>query len=157
MDRDNLPKGDRWQKLLWKQHVYNDRTVLKTGSYLRAYCPHCDVELNRDGAIHLETVNAKGDEGWLALSPYVNVFEHRSSIELPEGEVVAVLRCPHCRASLEVPGKVCGRGDSRVACLMVGLSTVKVPMWFCMRNGCHWHCMDPDDIHKIILDDSMEW
>ena len=157
MNRDHPPKGERWEKLVWQQHTYNDRTVLKSGSFIRAYCPHCDAELIQDGMIRLETTNAEGDEGWVDLSPYVNVFERRSSVELPEGQEVDDLRCPHCHESLGVEGKKCERGDSRVACFMVGISSVKVPLWFCMRMGCNWHRIDPEDIHKIILDDSMEW
>ena len=157
MSRDHPPRGDRWEKHVWQDHPYNDRTVLKTGSYMRAYCPHCEVELMHEGMIRLETKNADGDEGWVDLSPYVNVYERRSSIELSEGEQVADLRCPHCHRSLQIEGQKCELGDSHVASVMVGISSVKVPLWFCMRMGCRWHRIDPNDIHKIILDDSMEW
>jgi len=157
VSRDDPPRGERWEPQVWQQHAYNDRTVLKAGSYLRAYCPHCEVALIQDGAIRLETTNPAGDTGWVELSPYVNVHERNSSIELPEGQEVADLRCPSCHRSLQVEGQKCERGDAHVACVMVGISSMKVPFWFCMRIGCRWHRIDPNDIHKIILDDSMEW
>lgn len=157
MNRDKPPHGERWEQKVWDQHAYNERTVLKSGSYLRASCPYCHESLIEEGMIHLDTVDAEGKEGWVELSPYLNVFEHRASVDLLEGEQVRDMRCPHCHKSLTVPGKTCEFGDSQVACMMVGISTVEVPMWFCMRVGCHWHRIDPEDVHKIILDDSMEW
>jgi predicted RNA-binding Zn-ribbon protein involved in translation (DUF1610 family) len=155
--RDKPPRSERWEDKVWQGHQYNDRTVLKSGSYLRASCPFCHESLIRDGMIRLDTVNTAGEEGWVELSPYLNVFDHRSSVELSEGEEVGDMRCPNCGKSLTVPGASCERGDSHVACMMVGISTIEVPMWFCMRVGCHWHRIDPEDVHKIILDDSLEW
>ena len=157
MSPDKPPKGDSWEDLLWQKHRYNDRTVLKSGSYLRSYCPHCDASLMQNDMIHLETTSHDGQDGWVEMPPYLNVYRRRSSIELTEGQEVADLRCPHCKRSLRVEGVTCERGDSHVACFMVGISSVKVPFWFCMRVGCRWHRIDPDDIHKIILDDSVEW
>jgi len=107
--------------------------------------------------IHLETVTQDGRTGWVELSPFLNVFERRSDIRLPDGQEVADLRCDHCHRSLRVEGHLCERGDAQVACVMVAISSIKVPFYFCMREGCHWHRIDPDDQHKIILDDSMEW
>jgi predicted RNA-binding Zn-ribbon protein involved in translation (DUF1610 family) len=155
--RGEPSRSDRWEDRVWQGHQYNDRTVLKSGSHLRASCPFCHESLIKDGMTHLDTVNAAGDDGWVALSPYLNVFDHRSSVELAEGEQVRDMRCPHCGKSLMVSGVTCERGDSQVACMMVGISTVEVPMGFCMRVGCQWHRIDREDIHKIILDDSPEW
>jgi predicted RNA-binding Zn-ribbon protein involved in translation (DUF1610 family) len=157
MERDKPTKSERWEDKVWDRHPYNDRTVLKSGSYLRASCPHCEASLIQDDMIRLDTTSPDGDDGWVELSPYLNVFDRRSSMELPEGEQVQDMRCPHCGKSLVVPGATCARGDSHVACFMVGISSVRVPLWFCMRVGCPWHRIDPEDIHKIILDDSMEW
>ena len=157
MPRDDSPRGERWEDLLWREHRYNDRTIIKSGSFLNASCPFCDVSLIQDGMIRLDTTLASGEDGWVELSPYLNVFERRSSVELPDGTDVSDMRCPHCNRSLQVPGETCERGDARVACIMVGITSVKVPLWFCMRAGCHWHRIDPRDVHKIILDDSVEW
>jgi hypothetical protein len=157
MDEKKPPKGDSWEDLVWQHHKYNDRTVIKSGSYLHCYCPHCLESLIQDDMIHLETTSAEGEDGWIEISPYVNVFEHRSNIALEEGKEVADLRCPRCHHTLRLEGRHCERGDARVACMLVGFSTVRVPLYFCTRIGCHWHQIDPEDIHKIILDDSPEW
>ena len=157
MSSDRPPKDPQWEGQKLEQHHYNDRTVIKSGSYLNSFCPHCGESLMRENKIRLDIVTAAGQEGWVDLSPYLNVFERISDTLLPEGEVVRDLRCPHCRHSLKVEGRKCGAGDSSVASILVGISSVQVPYYFCMRSGCRWHSIDPDDEHKIILDDSMEW
>jgi len=157
VDEKKPPQGASWEDLLWQQHRYNDRTVIKSGSYLHGYCPHCHESLTQDDSIRLETTSAEGVDGWIEMSPYLNVFEHRSNISLVEGQEMSDLRCPHCHHTLRLEGRHCGRGEAHVACILVGISTMKVPLYFCSRIGCHWHEIDPDDIHKIILDDSAEW
>ena len=157
MSPDTPQKGDRWEDMVWRKAQYNDRTVLKSGSYLNSFCPHCGESLLRDQKVHLETVNRDGEEGWVEISPYLNVFEHSSDIHLSEGEEVADLRCPICHHTLRVEGRKCEKGDSHVARIMIGISSIFVPMYFCMRVGCRWHQIDPEDQHKIILDDSLEW
>ncbi|HOX25338.1 MAG TPA: hypothetical protein PLL30_12805 [Candidatus Krumholzibacteria bacterium] len=157
MSPDRPPRGERWEDLLWQKHHYNDRTALKSGSYLRAYCPHCDASLIRGGMIRLESTTLGGQDGWVELSPYLNVFERRSDIRIPEGEELADLRCWHCHRSLRVEGLACGLGDDRVASVLVGVSSVRVPFYFCLARGCGWHRLDPEDVQRIILDDSQEW
>ena len=154
---DNSPKGDRWEDIVWRKTQYNDRTVLKSGSYLNSFCPHCGASLIKDHQIHLDTVNQEGEEGWVEISPYLNVFDRSSDIHLTEGQEVADLRCPDCHKSLRVEGRTCEKGDSHVACNMIGISSISVPLYFCMRVGCRWHKIAPADEHKIILDDSNEW
>jgi len=157
MCSDNSSGGERWEDVVWKKHQYNDRTVLKSGSYLNSYCPYCDVSLLRDQMIHLDAINPDGSEGWVELSPYLNVFDRKSDIRLDEKQEVTDLLCPECRRSLCVPGRTCAKGDAQVACIMIGISSIRVPMYFCMRMGCSWHQIDPNDEHKIILDESLEW
>jgi hypothetical protein len=151
------PKGKHWEDIVWERHRYNDRTIIKSGSYLVSYCPHCGQSLVVDDMMRLQTITQDGREGWVEFSPYLNVFDRRSDIRLGEGEEVADLRCCHCGASLHVPDHACGFGHPRVAWVTVGISTIRVPFFFCMRVGCVWHRIDPDDEHRIILDDSLEW
>jgi hypothetical protein len=154
---DKSSRKNSWEKIVWDEHKYNDRTVLKSGSYLNCYCPHCSLSLMKNKNVHLMTVNSEGQDGWIELSPFLNAFERKSNLHLLDGEEVAELRCWHCQTSLRAGEQKCDRGDSHVACIMVGISTVRVPFYFCMRTGCQWHKIDPNDEHKIILDDSMEW
>ena len=157
MNADKTKKGEGWEDFAWHKTRYNDRTVLKSGSFLNTFCPHCGESLIRNNMVHLETVTMEGLEGWVDLSPYLNVFEKRSDIRLPPGQEVKDLCCWRCHASLKVAGHACGRDESPVACVMIGISSIRVPFFFCMREGCHWQQIDPEDQHKIILDDSMEW
>ncbi|MCK9994971.1 MAG: hypothetical protein KAH56_01685 [Candidatus Krumholzibacteria bacterium] len=157
MSQDKSRPKDSWQEIVWDEHNYNERTVLKSGSFLGCYCPHCSRSLMKDNLLHLVTIDPDGNTGWMQLNPYLNAFERKSNLQLTEGEEVTDLRCWHCQASLRAGERKCDRGDSHVACVLVGISTVRVPFYFCMRTGCHWHLIDPDDEHKIILDDSMEW
>lgn len=157
MDSRSKPDGDHWEGMVWQKHKYNDRTVIKSGSYLNSTCPHCDESLIVEGMIRLLTITRDERRGQVELSPYLNVFERRSDIRLTDDADVVDLLCPHCQRSLKVPGRKCGRGDPSVAVMMVGISTIRVPFYFCMRMGCTWHLIDPEDEHRIILDDSMEW
>lgn len=157
MEDARPPKRKSWEDVVWKKHRYNERTVLKSGSYLRCFCPHCGESLMRNNMVHLESVTADGRSGWLELSPYLNVFERKSDLAVPENAEVADLKCGACGKSLKVEGRRCGTGDAHVSCVLVGISNVRVPFYFCMRNGCPWHCIDPEDEHRIILDESMEW
>jgi hypothetical protein len=157
MHADKPSEKKRWEDVVWTRHLYNDRTVLKSGSFLFCYCPHCGESLMHDNMVHLRTVTSDGRTGWVELSPYLNVFERRSDLHLPEHEEVDDLHCSSCRQSLKVDDRQCDSGDSHVARVLVGISNVRVPFYFCMRVGCHWHCIDPDDEHRIILDESMEW
>ena len=61
----------------------------------------------RDNMIHLVSITADGQTGWVELSPYLNVFERRSDIHLPEGKEVADLQCSTCGFSLKVEGRHC--------------------------------------------------
>jgi hypothetical protein len=154
-DRPTEKKG--WEDVVWKRHRYNDRTVLKSGSFMNCFCPHCGESLMKNNMIHLETVTAEGEHGWVELSPYLNVFERKSDIHLPENTEVADLKCGACSRSLKVEGHHCDHDGAGVSSFLLGISNVRVPFYFCMREGCQWHCIDPDDEHRIILDESMEW
>lgn len=157
MSQDNPERKKRWEDHRDREPEYNVRTVLKSGSYLNSFCPHCGESLMRENQIHMEMTGSDGHEGWVDLSPYLNVFKRTSDTRLPEGKEVRDLRCWHCHQSLRVEDRKCEYGDSHVALILVGISSVRVPFCFCMREGCRWHQIDPGDEHKIILDDSDEW
>ncbi len=157
MDNEKPNQKDSWEKIVWDEHNFNNRTVLKSGSYLNCYCPYCSLSLMKNNGIHLETLSADDEPGWVELCPYLNAFERKSNLKLAEGEEVHDIRCWQCHTSLRAGDRKCDRGDSHVACIMVGISSVRVPFYFCMRTGCTWHTIDLNDEHKILLDDSMEW
>ena len=147
----------RWEEHYWDSHNYNYRKNIKSGTYLHSYCPFCSKEITRGNALPFEVVNQDGEVGIVELSPYLNTFQRHTDIRLSEGEDVKDLRCPHCHKSLKVEGMKCGHGDLHVASFLVGISNSKVPFFICMKVGCTWHAISPEDESKIILDDSDEW
>ncbi len=150
-------KSESWENLYWEPHQYNDRAQLKTGTYLRTYCPFCETELTRDDVLTLEVIDPQGNRGSLELNPRLNVYHSRTRLKIPEGMEVKDLICPECHKSLIVKGMKCENGDARVAGLLVGVSNLRVPFYICTRAGCHWHAIDPADKTRIILEDSNEW
>jgi predicted RNA-binding Zn-ribbon protein involved in translation (DUF1610 family) len=149
--------GKGWQNLAWKSHKYNERIKVKSGTYLSSFCPHCGQELTKNNMIIFEAVNQSDETGMIELSPYLNSYEKKTSIGVPVGEELKDLRCPHCHESFVVPGKRCGIGDAHVASFLVSVSETKVPFLICLRAGCPWHEIDPDDEQQMILEDSHEW
>lgn len=157
MTDKNQKDDQNWVDVFWKSHKYNERTKIKSGAYLHSYCPHCGKELTSGNMLVVKVVNKDGHEGLIELSPYLNTYKHNTDIKLTKGEEVSEMLCPHCKKSLKVVGKKCGLGDSHVACILIGISNTKVPFYLCMRTGCPWHGIDPEDESKIILDGSDEW
>ena len=155
---DKPKERDRsWKSLYWSPHKYNERTRLQSGTYLRSFCPHCDAELTEGAWVHFEVIGPDGESGSLKLSAYLNVHDRTTEIKIPEGEEVKDLRCPHCHHSLRAEGRRCALGDAHVATFLIGVATVKVPFFICMRAGCPWHAIDEADRTQIVLDDSDEW
>lgn len=155
---EKKPKqGKSWENLAWKAHKYNERIKVKSGTYLRSFCPHCNEKLSQNNVIMFEAINQSGETGTLELSAYLNSYERKTTMGIPEGEELKDLRCPHCHKSLVVPGRNCGIGDAHVASFLVTVSEAKVPFLICLRAGCPWHEIDPDDEQQIMLEDSHEW
>ncbi len=157
MAKNGGGNNESWEGLYWDSHKYNDRRKIKSGTYLHSFCPFCSKEITSENVLLLEIVTPDDVVGLLELSPYLNVFERKTNIHIPDGSELKDLRCPHCHASLKVAGKQCGLGDSSVASFLVGVSNTKVPFYVCMKIGCHWHAIDPEDQDKILLDGSDEW
>jgi len=146
-----------WKDMFWKSYKYNERTKIKSGTYLHSFCPYCQKELTDGNVLSLNVIKSDGQEGKMDLSPYLNTYTRDTDIKFAEGEEMHDLLCPHCKRSLKVKGKKCGLGDSHVASFLIGISNIKVPFYICMRTGCRWHAIYPEDESKIILDGSDEW
>jgi len=131
--------------------------VLPTGFFLQSYCPHCQRSLIDKNAIKFTVINKKGKEGTLLLSPYLNIFTNKSTIEIPEGEQVKDLRCPHCRQSLIEKGHKCGKCGSLTAKITVSAMQKLISFYICLRKGCSWHGLSNKDASLIMLEDSPEW
>jgi ssDNA-binding Zn-finger/Zn-ribbon topoisomerase 1 len=133
------------------------KEVICSGSFLQAYCPHCKQTMIDHSSLTFVVEGRSGKEGLLLLSPYLNVFTNRSTIEIPHGEEVRDLRCPHCNRSLMEKLKRCDRCESRIAKITVGAMHKLITFFICLRKGCTWHGISGEDTKLIMLEDSQEW
>lgn len=134
-----------------------EKEVLPTGTFLQSYCPHCQRSLIDKNSIKFTVVNKNGREGVLLISSYLNVFTNRSTIEIPQGEQVKDLKCPHCRHSLIEKGHKCGKCESLTAKITVSAMQKLISFYICLRKGCFWHGLSDKDTKLILLEDSPEW
>lgn len=133
-----------------------DIELMRSGTFLKSYCPHCKKSLIEDNSIKLK-VDRGGKQGFLMLSPYLNIFTSRSTIRLPEDELIGNIMCPHCDHSLVILGEVCGECSSEVARIVVGATSRLVDFYICARKGCTWHGLSREDMDDIRLEESLEW
>ncbi|MGA1821801.1 MAG: hypothetical protein ACMUIG_04680 [Thermoplasmatota archaeon] len=138
-----------------KEH--SDTYIIRSGSYLNTYCPHCEEGLNEDLHVTFSIINTYGEEGTLKLSPYLNVFTKESTVRLPEDVNLRDVLCPKCKKSLILDERRCTKCDSRVAKIHIEAMHHKLDFFFCSKRGCRWHGLDYENITDIVLEDSNEW
>lgn len=132
------------------------KEIIKHGTFLYTYCPHCQKSLINGNEIELNIINSAGENGTLHLSPYLNVFKHRTTIRLTDGEQIKDISCPHCHKSIVIEEK-CPECESKTAQLLVTSSVKLVDFFFCTKPGCKWHGISDEDESMIMLEDSKEW
>jgi len=133
------------------------KEIINNGSFLQSYCPQCKHTLIGNGSLTFKVIANDGKEGLLLLSPYLNVFTNRSTIDIPHGEQVKDLQCPHCGQSLIEKDRKCGECGSRTAKTTVGAMHKLISFYICLRKGCTWHGLSDEDTKLILLEDSKEW
>lgn len=131
------------------------KEILESGTFLNSYCPHCNKSLIEDNMLKLKIHN--GEEGFLMLSPYLNVFTSKSTIFLKEDNALKDVRCWHCDKSLIPEKKNCGKCGSDIVKIAVGARTKLIDFYICTKKGCRWHGLSEDDFFDIRLQDSLEW
>lgn len=131
------------------------KEIIESGSFLQAYCPLCKKSMIEDGMLKVKIVN--GEEGYLMLSPYLNVFSSMSSVFLPEDKTVRNVSCIHCGDSLISKTMKCEKCGSPVAKISVSAQTKLLDFYLCTKKGCKWHGLSEEDLFDIRLDDSDEW
>ncbi|MHA1243228.1 MAG: class I tRNA ligase family protein [Candidatus Heimdallarchaeota archaeon] len=136
--------------------IKDDIEVIPSGSYLRSYCPHCEESLIDNHEVKLKVISKSG-EGILVLSPYLNVFTTKSTIDIQEGEVLQDVKCSHCDTSLFIKDDKCELCSSKIIGMHVAAVSKIIDFFICSKKGCLWHGMDDSDITDIILEDSREW
>ncbi len=135
----------------------DDKEVLTSGTFLRSYCPHCGRSLIDENQLKLTVVMKEGEKGALLLSPYMNVFTSKSTINIPDMEAAKDLKCPHCTKSLMLKDQTCPRCGSEIAKIKVAAMSKMIDFHICSKKGCTWHGISAEDLQDIILEDSEEW
>ncbi|MFC2101219.1 hypothetical protein ACFLRZ_05255 [Bacteroidota bacterium] len=131
--------------------------TIKTGTYINAYCFNCKKSLIVDDMLKLNITNEKEQAGHILLSPYLNVFTSKSSIYLPEEQIVKEVNCIHCNQSLIVQDRNCETCNSPLIKLSVIARTKMLDFFVCSKKGCKWHGLNEEDLQDIRLEDSLEW
>ena len=132
----------------------HDIKYLKFKTYLNTYCPHChagfNVEKKDVKQIEFKAVY-EDEEIDLYLSPYLDVFEIESSVEIKKDGVLDDLLCPHCKKSLLNHDVECGECGSPVGEVIISALSGLIPFFICMRYGCEWHGLTKRDERRIKL------
>jgi len=157
-DQLNLPTHKEEKK---EAHVQTeqeeDKEIIRTGTKLFAYCPYCKHSLIEDNMVKLKVENNSGETGFMMLSPYLNIFTHKSTIKLPEKQTIKSIKCFHCDHDLFVDDKSCPVCGSEVAKLLVTAMTKMIDFYVCSKKGCTWHGLSDEDLQSIALEDSKDW
>lgn len=132
------------------------REILRTGTYLHAYCPHCRKDLAEENWVRLLIEVPPAQRGELHLSPRFNVFQKESSVPLEAGVEIRDLRCPGCGDSIVTTDRSCTVCGARAAKLHVSVVHLDLDLYFCMRTGCTWHGLTTEDEQRIELDETPE-
>lgn len=134
--------------------VNQDIKYLKYKTYLNSYCPHCKNTFNyerKEEKYLIFKAKFHGELIDLKLSPYLDVFEHVSSVPLKDGDVLEDLICPKCRKSLVVESVICKECGSPTAEQTITAFSKLIPYYTCLKVGCHWHGLSKADEAKIQL------
>lgn len=128
------------------------KELLKSGSYLQAFCPHCK-KTNTDGnMVRFKVKNQKDEVGELILSPYLNFYTDNSTIQIPEGELAKEVMCPNCSKSLVVENEKCEICSSPIIGINVAAETKLICFYFCSKKGCPWHGLSHKDVKFVSLE-----
>lgn len=133
------------------------REIIKTGAFLRAYCPQCRKTLIEGNILKLRIVREDNESGFLMLSPYLNVYTSKSTIFLSEGKSIGDMKCFHCDASLIVKDKNCDKCGYPTAKIFISVLTKMIDFYICSKKGCRWHGLNDEDINYIELEDRENW
>ena len=131
-----------------------DVKYLKFKSYLNIYCPHCNntlnVESKEEKSVNFKAVYKK-QEVELKLSPYLDVFDVESSVEIEDGQLIDDMTCPHCNASLINKEMECGDCQSPVGEVTMFAASKLLPFYLCTKQGCQWHGLTKRDERRVKL------
>ncbi len=158
MKEKKTRKETRWEKEAWDNSPLMERTNIKRGTYLNCWCPSCGEGLNEDGKAVFNIVNQSGEKGVSRVSPYLNILDRESTIQVDDEEELKDVFCPHCNVSLIEPDQVCIQDRCRMVKFHVSVQdSIKLLITLCVRRTCRWYTMSAEDNELLILKDSHEW
>ena len=144
-------------KVKEKTQIKDDKEIITSGTYLQTFCPHCKKSLIENNMLKFKIEKDNGEIGFLLLSPYLNVFSHKSTIRLPEKKAMKEIKCWHCESSLMEKDKKCPQCGSEIARIFVAAMSKMTDFYICSKKGCTWHGLSDEDLKYIIIEDSEEW
>ncbi len=131
-----------------------DIKYLKFKTYLSCYCPHCKNTFNEENQ-HERSLIFNGfhkkQDVLIKLSPFLDVFDIKTSIPLDPEEVLEDMQCPKCNGSLIKKGKLCDECGSPVSEVIVSAYAKLIPFYFCSKVGCEWHGITKEDERSIKI------
>lgn len=158
MPKDRLEKQANREQIAQGTKSLMERSHINKDTYLNCWCPHCKQGLNEDGKAVFKIVNQQGEEGISRISPYLNVLERESTINVDDDEELADVRCPHCDVSLIQPDYPCIMDGCKMVKMLASISdSEKLLIIFCVKQSCRWYTMSEEDNELLILKDSYEW
>lgn len=147
-----------WEKEVWGSNPLMERKNIKHDTYLNCWCPQCEKGLNEEGKAVFRIVNNRGEEGTSRVSPYLNILDRESTIQVADDEELADVRCPHCDVSLIEPDQVCIQDRCKMVKFHISVSdSQKLAIILCVKRTCRWYSMSEEDNERLILRDSHEW
>ncbi|MHA1441038.1 MAG: hypothetical protein ACTSPK_04120 [Candidatus Heimdallarchaeota archaeon] len=131
--------------------------LIKSGTFLRIYCPHCENGLIEKNSVVFKIKNEYKEQGFLLLSPYLNVFRNKSTIFIPDGATATEITCPYCDKDLISEETKCEACGSLAVNVDVAALRRMIDFFFCSKKGCNWHSLSSEDIQHVMLEDSVYW
>ena len=131
-----------------------DVRYLRYKTYLSFYCTNCNNTFNVERKVEKSLIfNGvyKGEDLIVKLSPFLDVFDIKTSIPVAEGDILEDMQCPHCKTSIVNSKKRCDECGSDVAEVIVSAHAKLIPFYFCLKFGCEWHGITKEDEKKIKL------
>ena len=155
--RESEPAA-RWGSEVWETHPLMERSNIKRGTYLNCWCPNCGAGLNEDGKAVFTIVNQRGERGTSRVSPYLNILDRESTIQVDDDEELNDVFCPHCEVSLIEPNRICKQDKCKMVKFHVSVQdSIRLSISLCVRRTCRWYTMSAEDNERFILRDSHEW
>ena len=131
-----------------------DIRYLKYKTHLSCYCPICKKTFNEEKQ-HEKSLIFNGfykkQDVLLKLSPYLDVFDIKTSIPIGPEEVLDDLICPKCKESLVKKDKYCEECGNPVGEVIVSAYAKLIPFYFCLKIGCEWHGISKEDAKSIKI------